>query len=265
MQRRVDGDHVADLDQRLDVRMEGEAELLLHLLRQPVLVVVMQLDVERLETAERREADAPGGDGADIHAFEVVGALDAVGDVPAASDHPAIRRDVIAHQRQDHHDDVLGDAERVAIGHLGDGDALVHRRLQIGVIGADAGGDDELELLRLLDALARHVGGPEGLRDDDLGVGQLLVEYGILAVLARGHDQGVAGLLEELAQAQLARDAAEQLARLEVDRRGRRRRLPVRIFGDLGDVVAGVCLRIAVDRIVIENTNYLGHDATPLC
>ena len=39
MQRRVDGHHVAHLDQRLDIRMEGEAELLLHLLGQAVLVV----------------------------------------------------------------------------------------------------------------------------------------------------------------------------------------------------------------------------------
>src|ERR1700722_13384269 len=32
MERGVDGDHVAHLDQRLDVRMEGEPELLLDLL-----------------------------------------------------------------------------------------------------------------------------------------------------------------------------------------------------------------------------------------
>ena len=245
--------------------MEGEAEFLLDRLGQPVLVVVMQLDVERLQPAQRREADAAGGDGADIHAFEVVGALDAIGDVPAASDHPAVGGDVVAHQRQDHHDDVLGHADGIAVRHLGDGDALVHRGLKIGVIRADAGGDDQLELFRLLDPLLGHVSGPERLRDHDLGVGKLLVEHRILAVLARGHDQGVAGLLQEFAQAQLAGDAAEQLTRLEVDGRRRRRGLPVGIFGDLGDVVAGIGLRIAVDRIVIENTNHFGHDATPSC
>ncbi len=211
--------------------MEGEAELLLHLLRQPVLVVVMQLDVERLEPAQRREADAARRDGADIHAFEVVGALDAIGDVPAASDHPAVGGDVVAHQRQDHHDDVLGDTDRVAVGHLGDGDALVHGGLKVGVVGADAGGDDELELLRLVEALLGHVGGPEGLRDHDLGVRQLLLEGRIRTVLVGGHDQRVAGLFQELAQAQLAGDAAEQFARLEVDLARRRRGHAVRDSG----------------------------------
>jgi hypothetical protein len=45
------------------------------------------------------------------------------------------------------------------------------------MVRADAGGDDQLKLLRLLDPLLGHVSGPEGLRDDDLGVGELLVEY----------------------------------------------------------------------------------------
>ena len=88
--------------------MEGEAELLLDLLRQAMLVVVVQLDVERLQAAQHGEADAAGGDRADVHAFEVIGALDAIGDVPAAPDDPAVGGDVVADQRQDHHDDVLG-------------------------------------------------------------------------------------------------------------------------------------------------------------
>ena len=202
----------------------------------------MELDVERLEPAKRGKADAAGGDGADIHAFEVVRALDAIGDVPAASDHPAVGGDVVADQRQDHHDDVLGDADRVAVGDLGDGDALVHRGLQVGMVGADAGGDDELELLRLVEALLGHIGGPEGLRDHDLGVGQLLLEGRIRAVLVGGHDQCVAGLLQELAKPELAGDAAEQLARLEVDGARGGRRSDHRDIGDLGDVVAGIFL-----------------------
>src|SRR5262245_51159725 len=107
MQRRVDSDHVADLDQRLHVRMEGEVELLLNLFRQAMLIGVVELYTEGLETPERRKADATGGNGADIHAFEVVGTLDAIGDVPAALDHPAIGRDVVAYECEDHHDDVL--------------------------------------------------------------------------------------------------------------------------------------------------------------
>ena len=65
MQRRVDRDHVADLDHRLDGRVERQAEFLLDLGRQPVPVGVVQLDVERLEPAQHRQADATGRDGAD--------------------------------------------------------------------------------------------------------------------------------------------------------------------------------------------------------
>ena len=228
-----------------------------------MLVVIVELDVERLQSAERGKADAAGSDGADIHAFEVVGALDAIGDVPAAFDHPAVGRDVVAHERQDHHHDVLGDADRVAIGDLGHGDALVHGGLEIGVVGADAGGDDELELLRLVEALLGHVGGPEGLGDDDLGVGKLLVEDGVGAVLVGGHHQRVAGVLEEFAKPELAGDAAEQFARLEVDLARRRRRHAVGIVVDLGDVVAGVFGRIAVDGVVIKNAENLCHGSAP--
>ena len=87
----------------------------------------------------------------------------------------------------------------------------VHRSLQIGVIRADAGGDDQLQLLGLRDALRCHIGGPERLRDHDLGVGQLLVEHRIRAVLVGGHDQRVTRLLQEFAKTEFAGDAAEQL------------------------------------------------------
>ena len=76
----------------LDVGMEGEIQLLLHRLGQPVAVGVMQMHVERLQPPQHRQADAPGGDGADVHALEIIGPLDAVGDVPAALHHPAGRR-----------------------------------------------------------------------------------------------------------------------------------------------------------------------------
>ena len=47
MQRRVNGDHIADFHERLDIRMEDEAEFFLNLLRQAVLIGVMQLHTER--------------------------------------------------------------------------------------------------------------------------------------------------------------------------------------------------------------------------
>ena len=116
-----------------------------------MLVEIVQLHVERLQPAKHRQADAAGGDRADMHAFEIVGALDAVGDVPAAFDDPVVGGDVVAHQREDHHHHVLGDADRVAVGDLRNRDALLDGGLQVGVVGADAGGDGELQLLRLGD------------------------------------------------------------------------------------------------------------------
>ena len=91
-------------------------QFLLDFSRQPVAVGVVQLHVERLQPAQHREADTSGRHGADMHAFEIIGALDAIGDVPAAFAHPIVRRDVIAHEAKDHHHHVLGHADAVAIG-----------------------------------------------------------------------------------------------------------------------------------------------------
>jgi hypothetical protein len=93
--------------------VKSQAELLLDVCRQPVAIGVVQLDVEGLEAAQHGKADAAGSDGSDLHALEVIRALDAVGNVPSAAHDPAVGRDVVAHERQDHHDDVLGDTDRV--------------------------------------------------------------------------------------------------------------------------------------------------------
>ena len=87
--------------------MVGQSELLLHLLGQPVLVGVVQLDVERRKPTQHRQTDPTGSDGTDLHSLEVVGALDTIGDVPATPHDPAVGRDVVAHERQNHHDDVF--------------------------------------------------------------------------------------------------------------------------------------------------------------
>lgn len=52
------------------------------------------------------------------------------------------------------------------------------------MVRTDAGGDGKLELLGLGDALLGEIGGPEGLGDDDLGVGKLLLEDGVGASLS---------------------------------------------------------------------------------
>ena len=64
--------------------MVGEAQLALHFAVQAVFVGVVQVDVKRLEPSQDSEPDAPGTERPDAHALQVVGALHAVGDVPAA-------------------------------------------------------------------------------------------------------------------------------------------------------------------------------------
>src|SRR5262245_13213363 len=58
VERGVDSDHIADLDQRLHIRMEGEVEFLLHFLRQAMLVGVVKLHAEGLEATKRGKSDA---------------------------------------------------------------------------------------------------------------------------------------------------------------------------------------------------------------
>jgi len=163
--------------------VEGRAELLLDVGGQAMAIGVVQADLERLQPAQHRRADPPRRDAADLHSLEVVRARRAVGDVPASLDHPLIGGDVVAHQRKDHHHHVLGDADAVGVGDLGDREPAVDRRLQVDVVGADAGSQRELQLRCLGDSLGRQVGGPEGLGDHDLGVGQLALEHRVRAVL----------------------------------------------------------------------------------
>src|SRR3712207_6326256 len=115
------------------------------------------------------------------------------------------------------------------------------------MVGADARGDRELEVLGLGDLLSSQVGGPEGLRDHDVGVDQLALELRVLPVLVGRDDELMTRRLEELAQAEFARNAAEQLAGLEVDRARAGERLAVRIALDLGEAIARIAGRIAVD------------------
>ena len=148
----------------------------------------MSKGLSRRSTAK---TDAAGRNGADLHSLDVVGTRGAVRDVPAALHHPLVGRDVIADEAEDHHDDMLGDADRIAVGDLGHRYAVVDRGLQVDMIGADAGRERQFELLGLGDPLLRQIGRPEGLRDDDLGVGELALQHGIRAVLVGRDDERV--------------------------------------------------------------------------
>jgi len=65
---------------------------------------------------------------------------------------------------------MLGDADAVAVGDFCDGHAGLNGCVQIDVVGADTGGQRQLELGCSRDPLCGEVGGPEWLRDHDFGV-----------------------------------------------------------------------------------------------
>src|SRR5436190_19235052 len=106
------------------------------------------------------------------------------------------------------------------------------------------------QLRRLGDALGRQVGGPERLGDDDLGVPELSLEDRVRTVFVRSHDEGVAAVLEERSQAELPGNAAQKLARFEVDPLGGWRRLSIVVALDPWNRVSSIRGRIPVNGIV---------------
>jgi hypothetical protein len=122
-----------------------------------------------------------------------------------------------------------------------------------------------LRFLRFGEPLGGHVGRPEGLRDDDVRIDQLALELAVRTVLVGRDDIVVTAGLEELAQAELARNAAEQLARPEVDRFRRGQGLAVRVALDLRQIVAWIAGRIAAGRIVVEDAEDFRHGTRLSC
>jgi len=98
-----------------------------------------------------------------VHALDVVGTRDTVRDVPTTLHDPLVGGNVVTNEPEDHHHDVLGDADGVAISHFGHSDAAINRRLKVDMVGADARGQRELQFLGLGDTLGREIGRPEGL------------------------------------------------------------------------------------------------------
>src|SRR6202011_1090730 len=123
--------------------------------------------------------------------------------------------------------------------------------------GATPGGDRELQLASLGDTLGCQVGGPERLRDDDVGVDQFFFKHAVRTVLVGGDDQRVTLRLEKLAQAELAGHAPEQLARPKIDRLGRWSRLTAGVALNDRNVIARIGPRIPRNGIFVEHTDDL--------
>ena len=164
VQGAVDGDDVALGDELLEGVDAAGANLLLRLGGEGLVVVVEELlAAEGLEAAEDALTDAADGDGADHLALEVVLLLGRGGHVPLAALDLLVGGDEVADEDEDGHDDVLGDGDDVGAGDLGDGDAAVGLvgRVEVNVVGADAGSDGNLEVLGLGQTLSVQVAGVE--------------------------------------------------------------------------------------------------------
>lgn len=164
VQRAVDGDDIALSKHLLEVLDASAANLLLLLRRKRLVVKVQQLlAVEWLEAAEDALSDTANGNGADDLVLQVILVLCNGGDVPVTGGDLLVRRDEVADEGEDGHDDVLSDGDDIGARDFGDGDAAIGlvRRVEVDVVGADACRDGELQVLCLGEALCGEVAGVE--------------------------------------------------------------------------------------------------------
>jgi hypothetical protein len=164
VERAVDGDNVTLGEHLLEALDTAAADLLLNLGLERLVVVVQELlAVEGLETAEHTLTDTADGDGTDNLALKVELVLGDGGNVPLTADDLLVGGDEVPDQKKDGHDNVLGDGDDVAAGDLSDGDTTVGLvgGIQVDVVRTNTGGDGDLELLGLGQALSGQVTGVE--------------------------------------------------------------------------------------------------------
>jgi hypothetical protein len=173
----------------------------------------------------------------------------------------AVSRKEIANPRAVELNALLANLEKMMKPLLGeDIDLAILPGANLGLVRADPGGHDHLQILRHREPLSRHIGGPERLRDDYVGVSEFALEGGVRAILVGRDHELMPGGLQERPQPELARDTTQQLAWLEVDCTRRRKRLTIRIAFKLRKVVSRVAGGITADGVVVQNAQYLRHE-----
>ena len=101
----------------------------------------------------------------------------------------------------------------VELSDLGDSNVALESGLKVDMVGADAAGDTHLQVGGHLHTfpgdvcwpanychrqLQKITESPERLGHDNVGVGEVLLQLTSRAIFVRGHDKGVATVLEEL-------------------------------------------------------------------
>ena len=164
VQRAVDGDNVALRQHVFQVLDSSASNLLLDLGLEWLIVEVEELlAVERLQATEHALTDTANCDCAHNLVFEIILILCHSSDVPVSSLDLLVGWDEVSNEQENGHDHVLGDGDDVGSGDLGDSDATIGLvcSIQINVIGANASGDSNLELLCFCETLGGQVTGME--------------------------------------------------------------------------------------------------------
>lgn len=164
VERAVDGDNVTLCEHLLEVLDAAAANLLLLLSAEGLVVEVEQLlAVEGLQAAEDTLANTANGNGTDNLALEIELVLGGLGDVPVTTGDLLTSGTEVADESEDGHDNVLGDGDDVGAGDFGNGDAAVGDigLVEVDVVRANTGGDGDLEVLALLQAVGGEVTGVE--------------------------------------------------------------------------------------------------------
>ena len=78
---------------------------------------------------------------------------------------------------------MLRDRNDVRAANLGNSDLVLVGRVEVDMVRPDTGGDAKLELGSLLDEVRSEVAGVERGGDEDLGVGEVLLESTLGALL----------------------------------------------------------------------------------
>mmetsp|Transcript_19819 Transcript_19819/g.51205 ORF Transcript_19819/g.51205 Transcript_19819/m.51205 type:complete len:268 (-) Transcript_19819:99-902(-) len=226
--------------------------------RQRVVIKVVKVHAERLQTLKHGTTNATSCDRPDVHSLKIVRALHYVRNVPPSAHRVLVSGHKVTHECEDRHHDVLSDRDGVAPGDLTHVYVAVHRRLQVDVVGTNACRDACAQLWCHCHPFGCHVRWEEGLRDHVLGIGKMALKLTTGAVFVRRDDERVALRFEECAQPELAAQAAKQRARREVDPSGTRQSRAVRVCLEGWERVAGVVRREARHRVRVECAQHFG-------
>lgn len=166
MEWTIDGNDIALSQHILQILHTTASNLLLELRREWLVVEVKQLlAVERLQSPQNALSDTANSDGTDDLVLEIVLTLRNGSDIPVSRCDLLVRRDEVADEDEDGHDDVLGDRNDIGSSDFGDSDTAIGLvgGIKVDVIRPNASGDGELEVLGFGKAFSGQVAGMEAV------------------------------------------------------------------------------------------------------